>query len=121
MILVRVLHRLAHREEQPQTLRYRKRSGIFQQRSAVHILHHEVWQACFGCATVEQTRDVGMLQAGQDLPFRPEAAERGIRIGAPLDQLDGYLHAEIVFAYRAIDGTHASLTDQGVDGVPSDA
>ncbi len=62
-----------------------------------------------------------MLQARQDLPFRPETGEREIRIGAALDQLDGYLHPEIVFAYGAIDGTHAASTDQGVERVPSDA
>ena len=115
-VLVGVLHRLTYRAEQLETAAHGKRRGVFQQRRAVHVLHHEIRQARLGGAAVEQARDVGVLQSGQDLPLRTETAQGGFRIGTALEQLDRDLHAEVVRARAAIDHRHATLPDQAVDG-----
>jgi len=52
-------------------------------------LHHEVGPAVGGLAAVEQARDAGMVEAGEDLPFASEAAQDLRRVHAALDQLQG--------------------------------
>ena len=52
-----------------------------------------------------------MLQAGQDLPLDAEAAQSGVGIGAAFEQLDGYLHPEIVIPNCLVNGAHAAPAD----------
>ena len=43
------------------------------ERLAMHVLHDEVGLAFLGFAGIDQPRDVGVIQAGEDLPLGAEA------------------------------------------------
>src|SRR5579884_2146388 len=121
--LVRVLHGRAYRQEQLQTFSDRKLAGIAiaVDGLAFDQFHDEVGKPAFGGAAIEQARDVGMIEAGQYLPFVLEAVdELGALPGAY--QLDRNLFAElIVGAERAIDLAHATAADLLDDLIGSDA
>src|SRR5205085_8896123 len=89
-ILVRVSYGRADFSKKFQTLYYgeRLRVAVVMYLLAFHILHDEVRQTVFRCASVKKTRDVGMIQRGQNLSFVAEAAHYEIRIHAALYQLD---------------------------------
>ncbi len=53
----------------------RSRFAVLQQRLAFDELHDEVGQPGSGGAAVDQARDIGMFQAGQNLTLVTEAAD----------------------------------------------
>src|SRR5205085_12571127 len=108
-------------QEDEQAAACRKAGAVRQGRGAGDVLHYEGRQTRWGGAPIDDVRDIGVLQSSQDLPLRAETAERALRIGAALEQLDGDLQAEIVLAYGAIDDSHSAFADQPGNGVAIDA
>src|ERR1700676_5511603 len=86
------------------------RLAILVQRAALDVLHHEVRAAVLGRAAIEQPRDVGMREAGQDLPLVAEVPQDLLRIHAPSDQLERDLLLKMtVGADSTVDSSHAAL------------
>ena len=75
---VRVLHRLANLEKEPEAWLDVQALGIAEDidRPPVDMLHHEVGGAVVGIAAVEQAGDIGMLEMRQDLPLLAQAGEK---------------------------------------------
>src|SRR5438067_1057246 len=87
-----------------------------------YILHDEVRQTVFRCASVKKTRDVGMIQRGQNLSFVAEAAHYEIRVHAALYQLDcDALLKLVVGAHGQKDRTHAAAPNLAHSLVRSNA
>ena len=87
---------------------------------AVDILHGEVGNAIAGGTTVEDSRDVRVIEVGQDLAFSVEPLQELRVVGVFLapgleqvgpDQLQGDLLLEVVAPAGEEDGAHASLVD----------
>ena len=123
-IAVRVLDGRADLQEQrePGAKRRVRAAAVLRDRLAVHVLHGEVRQAAvLGDTTVEQARNPGVLEAGQDLtlsnqPFALELAMRAVAM-----QLDRHLLLELaVGALGEIDGPHAAFADLAHQPVRSD-
>ena len=76
-LLVRVLHRLADRDEQLQPLAGRQPPlvAVLGDRDALDQLHDEVGAARVGGAGVEDPGDVGVVHQGQGLPLGLEPGE----------------------------------------------
>src|SRR6187455_740280 len=77
-LAVRVVHRVAHDAEQSQALgrgELVRIAIIVNGFSALDQFHHEVRQAVFGRAAIEQPSDVRMVQSRENLPFVAEAAQ----------------------------------------------
>src|SRR6266403_1501866 len=89
-LLMRELHRFADFDEKLQPLSHGKSflAHIVGNRNAIDVFHHKVGQAVVGCSSVEQTRDVRMVEAGKNPTLSVEAAQNFIRIGAAFQQLD---------------------------------
>ncbi len=109
-VLVGVLHRPAHLDEQAQALgdRQAARVGVGRDRGAGDVVHHEVGPAVFGGASVEQARDVRVLEARQDAPLVVEQPARGDVVDPAPEHLDRHGPADAVGPARAIDDAHAS-------------
>ena len=119
VVFVRMLHRVEHREAQLEPLGRGQLVivGVAIDRGAPDVLHHEIGQPFGRGASVEEARDVGMIQRGQDLTFVAEAADDQVGVHAAPDHLDRDRVLEIVGAPRQIDGTHAAAADQPFDVV----
>src|SRR5262249_59609152 len=79
---------------------------------AIDVLHHKIRQAVFIHAAVEQARDVGMIERGQNLSLVAEAAQDVVGIHSALDQLDGHLlPILIISASRQIDLSHPARAE----------
>jgi hypothetical protein len=90
-------------------------------RLAFHILHGEVRLPLVARAPVEDGRDVGMLQPGQDLALDRETPQV-LRGRAPAHELQGHgLPEDVVVADGAIDEAHAAFAGDGEDAVGPDA
>ena len=87
---------------------------IFVDRNALDILHHEVWEALFRQARIEQTRNVWMNQIGENLTLCGKSDEKTVcASGAALHHLDGnLLLVKFVGTAREIHLAHAALADQ---------
>jgi len=83
--LMRVLNSSAHRAKEMETLSHRQLVlvAIFVQRLARNVLHDKVGLAFLCATTINQARDVGMIEVGQDLPLRLEARARATRVSSP--------------------------------------
>ena len=75
--LMRVTHRAADvaKELQPLTHPVAALLAIAVERLAVDELHHEVRQPVVGRAAVDEPRDVGVLEAREDLALRAQALQ----------------------------------------------
>ncbi len=79
---------------------------------ALDELHHEIRQSLRGGAAVEQSGDIGMLEARQDLALIAEALHHKGRILTDSDQLDrDLLLIRIIGSDRTVDIAHASRAD----------
>src|SRR6202041_2846705 len=58
-------------------------------RGAVDEIHHKVGKAIFGGAAVHNARDVGMVEAGEDLTLLAEAIEEAAGRKVGTDYFDG--------------------------------
>ena len=87
----------------------------------VDELHHQVGPAVGSHATVQQPRDVGMVQVGQDLALGAEAAQHLLAVHAPAHQLQRHLLAVLVVgAHGAVDHAHAAGAHPLDDAVGAD-
>ena len=84
-------------------------------RLTVDVFHHQVRQAFFGGATVQQSGDVRMLDTGQNLTLTAKPLQHLLRCHAATDDLDRYLFLELIVANRLVDGADAALTDEVQD------
>ncbi len=88
------------------------------QRPARQILHDQEWPSVGGDAGVQEARDVGVLEVGQNLAFLAKAVEQLLGVETAADQLDGDLLANlIVVAHGQIHGSHAARADFANDAV----
>src|ERR1017187_9591166 len=89
---MRVLHRLADHDEEPQARLHGQAVlvAVARDRDASHELHHEVWPARLRRAGVEHLRDVGGVHQRQRLPLGLEPGDHLPRVHARLDDLKGH-------------------------------
>ena len=123
-VAMRVTHRIQHLQEQHRALAQAEgvRIAPAVDRHAVDPFHHEVRLAVLADATVQQDRDVGMLQPRQDLAFAQEAFTRGGRIGTGADQLErGPVRIGAVAASNGVHRAHAAVAEDPDDLPHADA
>ena len=85
-------------------------------------LHHEVRKPLEGRAAIDQVGDMGMFQAGGNLPLAAELAHYAIQIEAAPDHFDSDLLLEsLIDPERAVDRTHAAAADPLHDFVRPEA
>src|SRR5258708_38747133 len=79
---------------------------------AIDAFHREVLPALLRRPTVDEPRDVGMLQVCQDLALGLEALDHELRAGPFPAQLDRHLLLVlVVIPDRPVDRPHASVAD----------
>ncbi len=79
------------------------------ERQAVDVLEHEVGAAVGGGAAFEKPGDVGMVEAGEDLPLGEEALVDDRQVLAGADDLDRHLALEFLVApLGQVDHPHAA-------------
>ena len=112
-IRVRILNRRAHVLEQVQT-RFDRQTfvvAVARDGPAVDELHREERQPVVGDTAVEQSRDVGMLQARQDAALGAETRQNGIRVHSMLDDFEGDALLELpIGTLGQIHHTHAAAS-----------
>ena len=87
----------------------------------VHVLHREVRKPVVGEAAVEELRDAGMREPGQDLPLGHEARAL-VAVERALNHLQGHVAVVLpVGAPREVDGPHPAVPDLAHDGIRTDA
>src|ERR1700674_2717871 len=95
--------------------------AIFINGMAFDQLHHKVGHALFRRAAIEQPSDIGMIEAGEDLPLILETIDNEIRVLTRADQLDcDLLLVLVVCAEGSVDLTHAANADLPHDLVGAD-
>jgi len=79
--------------------------------NTINILHHQIGQSVADSA-IQQARDVGMVQIGQNLPLGAEAQQHSTRLRkSGMHQLDrNLLLVHIVGTGRQINSAHPALT-----------
>src|SRR5262249_1975051 len=91
---------------------------VFRDPDAFDVLHHKVWSAIVRRAAVEEARNIGVLELGQNLALAPEPAQDEIGIETRPNQLDCDLRfILLVVTARQIDRAHSAapqLVDQSV-------
>ena len=113
-VLVRVMHGGADCAEELQAIGdgYVPVVAVIVQRLALDVFEDEVGNAVLGRSAVEQPGDVRVIQARQDLPLVTEALPDGVRVHAPLDQLNGHLLAILIIRpVGQVDRAHAAPAD----------
>src|ERR1051325_2433903 len=94
------------------------RVAIVVERLPFDKLHDEIGQAVFGGAAVEETRDVWMIERGEDLALGAKATQDEIGIHAALHQLDSDAHVEFfVYTNRLVDGAHAAASNFALNAI----
>jgi hypothetical protein len=84
--------------------------GVARDGNTFHIFHGEVRLAILGETAVQQARDVGVLEAGQDLPLAKAPAEHVIGGHPATDQLERHPPVELpVRTLREVDRAHPSV------------
>ena len=88
---------------------------------AVDVFHHQVWHTVPGRAAVEQSRDIGMIEVGQDLAFVLQS-KLGLRIDQPVPaHLDCNELVELLIrAFGKVYDTHAARTQRAQHAVRTD-
>ena len=119
-VAMRETHRVQHLQEQHDAFAQAEAARIAPAIDgfAIDALHHEIRFTVGADAAIEQGGDVGMLQAGQDLPFAQETFARDRRVGTGADQLErGLLRVRAVAAFDRMHRAHAAAAD-GADDLP---
>ena len=88
--LMRVLHRVAHRDQQPQPVADRQSLAVTElgDGNAAHPFHHEVRPAGLRRTGIEHAGDIRVIHHGQGLALGLEAGDDGLCIHAQLDDLE---------------------------------
>ncbi len=106
------------KEYEPRLDRQPARPAVLVDRQAVDVLEHEVRNPFVGGPTVEQARDIRVIEAGEDLSFVTEALQHRIAVHAALDQFDGDTHVELrVRTFGEIDAPHPATSELSNDPV----
>src|SRR5262245_57696107 len=111
-VLMRVSHGVQDLFEQAQPRGQIEVSviGVIQQRPSLDVLHHQIGKAFVRAATVENARDIRVLEMGENLPFASEAVEQRAAVHAALHDLDGDIFPKyVVIAAGPVDAAHATL------------
>src|SRR5215472_6376306 len=119
-IAVRITHRLTGFTEQHAALLDREIAlfAVRVDRNALDIFHDEERCAVPGRASIQKPRDIGVIQAGQDLPLLPESLQQRNRRQRALYQLDSYpLLVLVVIAHGGIDCPHTARSQLVRDAV----
>ncbi len=113
-LLMRVLHRLADRDEQLQPLPRREvvLVAVAGDGHPLDQIHDEVRPADAGGAGVQHAGDVGVVHQGQSLAFGLEAGDDLAGVHAGLDQLDGDEALDRLGLLGHPDAAHAALADR---------
>src|ERR1017187_3853617 len=109
-----IRHRLAHLEEQAAAILDGNASvaAPVVDAETLHIIHHQERASFRRGAAIDQTRDVRMVQARQNLAFMPEPEEQFRRVHTGSDELEGGLLLKLgVVADRQVDDAHAAAAD----------
>ncbi len=117
-----VLHGVAYRLEELQAGAGRETPlvAVLRDRLAGDVFHDEEGHAALGRAAVQETRDVRMLEARQDLALGAEAGEQMVVRGSRPQQLDrDLLLVLVVGAGREVDGAHPALAQLALEAVRS--
>src|SRR5258708_39749823 len=81
-------------------------------RLTLDVLHDEIRPAVFGCATIEEPGDVGVVQAGQYLPLAAEPLDYRVCVQAAFDEFDRDLFLKrLVGADGQVNGAHPAVSD----------
>ena len=107
--LMRVLHRMADGDEEPEPLLGGKICvvAVFRDLDAAHQFHHEEWPPGAGRAGIEDFGDVGMVHEGQRLALGFEARHDLFGVHPQLDHFKRHAAADChacdgqLFASRA--------------------
>ncbi len=88
------------------------RVAVVDDRLPFDVLHGEVRPAVRRAAAVEKAGDERVLEAGENLPLVPEAADDAVGVHAALEHLDRHALLErIIVADAKVHGAHAAMTD----------
>ncbi len=122
-VLMRVRNRLAYFPEHRQSLDDREPAivAVRGQRLTVDVLHDQIGQAIGGRAAVEQSRDIRVLEIGENLTLGPEPPHDRERVHAALDDFerDG-VRKLAVGSRRQVHGPHAAAPEFSLDLVRTD-
>jgi hypothetical protein len=113
-VLMRILHGGAHFAEQYDSLPNPKTAApaIFVDRQAFDVLHDKIWLSIGSRTAIEQTRDIGMLETREDLPFLSEPIDNQIGFHALTDELDRHLFSKFrVGTHRQVNRSHTAGTE----------
>src|SRR5690625_151213 len=94
---VRVADRLpdGHEELEPFLDREAPGGAVLGDRGPLDDLHDEVWPAVIGGTAVEEPRNVGVVERGEDLALGTEPGEELVGVEAAAEELDGDLLVEL--------------------------
>src|SRR5271165_1123232 len=85
------------------------RGRILLDGNAIDVFHHQIRRTAGGDATIEQARNVWVIEIGQNLAFVAEPGGDGFILEGTSDQLDRDLHTELpVVAAGEIDDSHSA-------------
>src|SRR6266700_719434 len=88
-------------------------AAVFGNARAADILHHNVGLSIRADSSVEQARDIGMVQRSQYLALSAQPAQKFLAAETGLHQLDCDLLGKLsVIAFRAIDRAHAAFANE---------
>ena len=79
---------------------------------AFDLFHDQERLPLWRATSVNQSRDVGMIQMGEDLSLAKEVAQQFRSVHATLDHLNGHMFLElIIVAASQIDSAHSAAPD----------
>jgi hypothetical protein len=113
-LLVGVLNRLAHLDEQPEPVADTQAApiAVVGDRDTADQLHDEVWMTLVGHSGVKHFGDVRVVHEGEGLPLGLEPGDHLVRVHSRLDQLEGYLPADWVVLLGDEYHPHPAFADQ---------
>jgi hypothetical protein len=123
-VLVGVLDSGAHAAEQPEAVDGRERVAVavLVDPQALDVVEREPGHAIGGRPAVEETRDVRMIEAREDLPLVSEPVQDRLAVAPLLHQFDGRALAHFLArANRQVHGAHPTAPDLAHDPVRPDA
>ena len=114
-----VTHGFADHEEEPQPFLEREVliARVRVDRPSLDVLHHQVGPSIARGPAVDESRDVRVLQRGEDLPLGPEPPDT-LLVEQAAHDLDGHALLEgAIGALTQVDRSHAALADLRDDAV----
>jgi hypothetical protein len=107
-----MLHRRANTQEKAKALPNAQLplAAVFSDPHAIDIFHDDVGQILADGASIQQPRDVRVIQAGQNLPFAPETLKNETGVHAGRDKLYRDIHVILlIVALAQVDGAHSTF------------